>query len=221
MTSPQKYDVIIIGAGQAGLPLSLALAKAGRKTAIIEREHVGGTCINEGCTPTKTMVASARVAYLARRARDYGVETGTVRVDMEKVRQRKRKIVDEFRTSSEGRIERAEGLDWLKGEARFSSRDRVEVKLNDGGQATLTAPIIIINTGGRPYVPPVEGLDKVQILELDFSNGAWRAAGEVAGAWRGLHRAGVRPDVPAVRQPGYGCASRRAADGQGGPRRSR
>jgi pyruvate/2-oxoglutarate dehydrogenase complex dihydrolipoamide dehydrogenase (E3) component len=165
MTSAQKYDVLIIGAGQAGLPLSLALAKAGRKTAIIEREHVGGTCINEGCTPTKTMVASARVAYLARRAGDYGVKTGTVRVDMEEVRQRKRDIVDDFRTSSEGRIERAEGLDWLKGEARFSSRDRVEVKLNDGGQVTLTASIIIINTGGRPYVPPVEGLDKVHILD--------------------------------------------------------
>ncbi|HKP54448.1 MAG TPA: mercuric reductase [Chloroflexia bacterium] len=165
MTSPQKYDVIIIGAGQAGLPLSIALAKAGRKTAIIEREHVGGTCINEGCTPTKTMVASARVAYLAKRAKDYGVKTGEVRVDMEMVRQRKRKIVEEFRTSSEGRIERAEGLDWLKGEARFSSRDTVEVKLNGGGQVALTAPIIIINTGGRPYIPPVEGLDKVRILD--------------------------------------------------------
>src|SRR5947209_14908108 len=98
------YDAIVIGSGQAGGPLSTALAKAGRKTAIIEREHVGGTCINEGCTPTKTMVASARVAYLARRAADYGVHTGPVSIDMARVRQRKRDIVDSFRESSERRI---------------------------------------------------------------------------------------------------------------------
>ena len=76
MSQETQYDVIIIGAGQAGGPLASAFANAGKKTAIIEREHVGGTCINEGCTPTKTMVASARVAYLARRGADYGVETG-------------------------------------------------------------------------------------------------------------------------------------------------
>ncbi len=81
------------------MPLATALARAGRKTALVEREHVGGTCINEGCTPTKTMVASARVAYLARRARDYGVSTGPVTVEMPRVRERKRKIVTEWRTS--------------------------------------------------------------------------------------------------------------------------
>src|SRR5216683_4822123 len=96
-----EYDAIVIGAGQAGGPLSTALAQAGWKTAIIERVHVGGTCINEGCTPTKTMVASARVAYLARRAADYGVHTGPVTVDMAVVRQRKRAVVDDFRTGSE------------------------------------------------------------------------------------------------------------------------
>ena len=78
----EQYDCLILGAGQAGGPLATALARAGRKTALIEREHVGGTCINEGCTPTKTMVASGRVAYLARRAADYGVQTGPVSVDM-------------------------------------------------------------------------------------------------------------------------------------------
>ena len=80
------YDVIIIGAGQSGGPLSTAFAQAGRKTAIIEREHIGGTCINEGCTPTKTMVASARVAYLASRGADYGVHTGPISIDMTTVR---------------------------------------------------------------------------------------------------------------------------------------
>src|ERR1700724_3076139 len=101
MTKTTTYDAIVIGAGQAGGPLSTALAQAGWKTAIIERIHVGGTCINEGCTPTKTMVASARVAYLARRGTDYGVRTGPVTVDMVKVRQRKRDIVDSFRDGSQ------------------------------------------------------------------------------------------------------------------------
>src|SRR5689334_15752664 len=90
MTIDKKYDAIIIGAGQAGGPLSTTLAKAGLRTALVEAVHVGGTCINEGCTPTKTMVASGRVAYLSRRAADYGVvPTGPVTVKLEVVRQRK------------------------------------------------------------------------------------------------------------------------------------
>src|SRR5271157_2508566 len=105
MTTPQHYDAIIIGSGQAGTPLSTALAAAGMRTALIERKHVGGTCINEGCTPTKTMVASGRVAYLARRATDYGVRTGPISIDLLKVRQRKRDIVESFRNGSQSRIE--------------------------------------------------------------------------------------------------------------------
>src|SRR2546425_11028765 len=113
MTPTTHYDAIVIGSGQAGGPLSTALAGSGRKTALIEREHVGGTCINEGCTPTKTMVASARVAYLARRGADYGVHTGPISVDMEVVRKRKRDIVDSFRNGSQQRIVSAEGVDLL------------------------------------------------------------------------------------------------------------
>src|SRR5919109_4698942 len=94
MNRTHHYDAVVIGAGQGGIPLAIALARAGRSTALIEREHVGGTCINEGCTPTKTMVASARVAYLARRAADYGVGTGSITIDMARVRQRKRNIVN-------------------------------------------------------------------------------------------------------------------------------
>src|SRR5829696_1118798 len=92
-----SYDVIVIGAGQGGGPLATAFAAAGRTVAIVEREHVGGTCINVGCTPTKTMVASARVAYLTRRAADYGVRTAPPTVDLEMVRGRKRGIVESFR----------------------------------------------------------------------------------------------------------------------------
>src|SRR5215469_4087036 len=101
MTQTVQYDAIVVGSGQAGGPLSKALARAEWKTAIIEREHVGGTCVNEGCTPTKTMVASARVAYLTRRGADYGVETGRVQIDMKRVRERKREIVNSFREGSQ------------------------------------------------------------------------------------------------------------------------
>src|SRR5499427_599074 len=115
MSVQQRYDCVVIGSGQGGGPLVTALAKAGYRTALIEREHIAGTCINEGCTPTKTMVASARVAYLAQRAADYGVRTGPVTVDMVKVRQRKRDIVESFRTSSERRLQGVANLDVLYG----------------------------------------------------------------------------------------------------------
>ena len=167
------YDAIIIGAGQAGGPLSTTLAQAGWKTAIIERIHVGGTCINEGCTPTKTMVASARVAYLARRGADYGVHTGPVTVDMVKVRQRKRDIVNSFRSGSENRIKSTEGVDLLMGEAHFTGPKELEVRLNSGEVQQLSADTIFINAGDRPADPSLEGLDSVPtlnsttIMELD------------------------------------------------------
>ncbi len=97
MTPAQHYDAVVIGSGQGGSPLASVLAGSGRKTALVEREHVGGTCINWGCTPTKTMIASAKVAYLDHRSADYGVENGPVTIDMMKVRKRKREIVESFR----------------------------------------------------------------------------------------------------------------------------
>src|SRR5438067_3785394 len=120
MSRTTAYDVVIIGAGQAGVPLARAFAEAGKSTALVEQEHVGGTCINEGCTPTKTMVASGRVAYLARRGADYGVRTGPIRVDMLRVRKRKRDIVDLFRGGSQRRVERTSNLDLLSGHAEFT-----------------------------------------------------------------------------------------------------
>lgn len=173
MPAAQHYDAIVIGAGQAGGPLSTALAQAGRKTALIEREHVGGTCINEGCTPTKTMVASARVAYLARRAADYGVHTGPISIDLSKVRRRKRDIVESFRSGSQQRIEATEGVDLLDGEAGFSGEKQIEVRLSSGETRALTAHLIFINTGARPSQPPIDGLEQVStlnsttIMELD------------------------------------------------------
>src|SRR5713226_9525540 len=106
MTAPERYQAVVIGSGQGGTPLCQALAKAGLRTALVERAHVGGTCVNEGCSPTKTMVASGRVAYLARRGADYGVHTGAITVDMSRVRERKRAIVESFRSGNQKRIEK-------------------------------------------------------------------------------------------------------------------
>lgn len=117
--SPEKFAAIIIGSGQAGKPLASALAAAGRRTAVVERAEVGGTCVNDGCTPTKTMIASARVAWLARRANEYGVDVGHVAVDLKKVRDRKRSIVDNFRSANERNLSTANNLLLIRGEASF------------------------------------------------------------------------------------------------------
>ena len=158
------YDAIVIGAGQAGGPLSTALGRAGKKTAVVESDEVGGTCVNCGCTPTKTMIASARVAYLARRAADYGVRTGPVDVDLTVVRQRKRDIVQSFRQGSQSRIESTEGVDLIFGEARFVGDRRLEVSMRDGGRQVLSADIVVINAGLRPAPAPFP-LDGVQVLD--------------------------------------------------------
>jgi pyruvate/2-oxoglutarate dehydrogenase complex dihydrolipoamide dehydrogenase (E3) component len=159
------YDAIVIGSGQAGMPLAIALAGAGRKTAVVEREHVGGTCINVGCTPTKAMVASARMAYLARRAADYGIHCGPVSVDIAQIRVRKQKIVDDFRSGDQRRLEGTKNLDLIFGQGRFSSRNVLEVALNAGGTRTLTGDTIFINTGARPARPAIDGLDSSRILD--------------------------------------------------------
>jgi pyruvate/2-oxoglutarate dehydrogenase complex dihydrolipoamide dehydrogenase (E3) component len=173
MPETKEYDAIVIGSGQGGKPLAIALAKAGWRAAIIEREYIGGTCINFGCTPTKTMYNSARVAYLARRSAEYGVHTGLVTVNMSEVRVRKQGVVDSFREGGLKAIEKTGGLDLLKGEASFTGPHSIEVRMNEGGNRLLTAGKIFINTGGRPSIPDVEGLDGVpyldssSIMELD------------------------------------------------------
>jgi pyruvate/2-oxoglutarate dehydrogenase complex dihydrolipoamide dehydrogenase (E3) component len=173
MTAPTHYQAIVIGAGQGGTPLCRSLAEAGLRTALVERSHIGGTCVNEGCTPTKTMVASGRVAYLARRGRDYGVQTGDIRIEMQRVRQRKREIVDSFRNGSQKRLEKTANLDLIFGRASFTGPKTVSVRMNAGVERTLSADRIFINAGARPSVPMLEGLkdvpflDSTSIMELD------------------------------------------------------
>jgi pyruvate/2-oxoglutarate dehydrogenase complex dihydrolipoamide dehydrogenase (E3) component len=159
------HDAVIIGTGQSGKPLALALARAGWKVAVVEREYVGGTCINVGCTPTKTMVASGRVAYLARRGADYGVRTGSVKVDLRRVFERKRGVVERFRNYGQKSLEKADNVDLIFGEARFAGGMRVAVRLRKGGTRELEGKRIVVNTGGRPAVPPIPGLDQVRYFD--------------------------------------------------------
>jgi len=169
----QQYAAIVVGSGQGGNPLAAALAAAGMQTALLEREHVGGTCINEGCTPTKTMVASARVAHLARRGADYGVRTGAIGIEMAKVRERKRAIVDLFRNGSQKRLEKTANLDLIFGTAEFAGQRTLRVRLRDGGEKLISGERIFLNAGCRPAVPAMEGLNSVpflnstSIMELD------------------------------------------------------
>ena len=174
MENPENYRAIVIGTGQGGKPLAGSLARAGWKTAIIEREDkIGGTCVVKGCTPTKTMVASARVAHLARRAADYGVRTSSVAVDMIRVRERKREIVDLFSGGSRQGLEKLEHLDLIFGHASFAGPNEIEVATPDDGPRRLTAEKIFINTGLRPLIPDIPGLkdvpylDSTSIMELD------------------------------------------------------
>jgi pyruvate/2-oxoglutarate dehydrogenase complex dihydrolipoamide dehydrogenase (E3) component len=139
MSAGDEYQAVVIGSGQGGTPLCKALANAGMRTALVEREHVGGTCVNEGCTPTKAMVASARVAYLSRRSADYGVQTGNTRIDMMRIRKRKRDIVDRFRNGSQSSLEKTKNLDLIFGEASFTGPKCLAVRLKDGTEGALRA----------------------------------------------------------------------------------
>jgi len=172
ISAPIHYDAIVIGSGQGGTPLCQALAKSGLRTALVESTHVGGTCVNEGCTPTKTMIASGRVAYLARRGADYGVRTGAIRIAMQRIRRRKRDIVNEFRSRDEQAIRKTPNLDWIHGTAKFTGPKSVEVALRRGGRRCLSADRIFLNTGCRPGIPDLPGLrdgpflDSTSIMEL-------------------------------------------------------
>jgi pyruvate/2-oxoglutarate dehydrogenase complex dihydrolipoamide dehydrogenase (E3) component len=155
-----SHDAIVIGSGQAGPSLAVRLAQAGMKTVLIEREHYGGTCVNDGCIPTKTMVASARTAHVARRAADYGVNIGgSVSVDMQAVKARKDRIVAQSVEGLTSWLQGTAGLELVAGHARFVAPNEVQV---DG--RVLDAPKIFINVGGRATLPDWPGIDRVPVL---------------------------------------------------------
>lgn len=165
----REFDAIVIGAGQAGPALAGRLTDAGMTVALVERKFVGGTCVNVGCMPTKTLVASARAAHVARRGADYGVLfDGPVRIDMARVKQRAQTVAHTARGNIDAWLKGMPGLTFLAGQARFDGPDRIRV-----GDEVLTAPRIFINVGGRTAIPDMPGLAGLPyltsstILELD------------------------------------------------------
>ena len=163
-----KFDAIVIGTGQAGPSLAARMAAAGMKTAIIEKGPFGGTCVNNGCTPTKTLVASAKVAYQIQRAQDYGIIVdGTVKTDMKKVKARKDRLVQQSNQGVEKWMKSTDNIEVFEGHARFSGPGAIEV--ND---QVLTSDKIFINVGGKAFIPPgfenVDYLTNESIMELDF-----------------------------------------------------
>jgi len=159
MSKENHFDAIVIGSGQGGNPLSHKLADVGWRVALIEKEHLGGTCINTGCTPTKTMVASAQVAHYARHAARWGVRTGEVSVDLPSIVARKDAIVQSFRSGQQRRMDQRPTLDLHRGHARFIGPHAIQV-----GTEILESERIFINTGTRPEIPRIEGLDGTAYL---------------------------------------------------------
>lgn len=155
----EQVDAIIIGAGQSGPSLAADLAHDGRKVVLIERERLGGTCVNNGCIPTKTLVASARAAHMVRRAADFGVTAGAPVVDMAAVKARKDAVVQQSRDSLAAWLGGTRNLEVILGEARFTGEKTIAV-----GTRQLTAPLIVINTGGRPIRPDWPGIAGIPVL---------------------------------------------------------
>ena len=154
-----KFDAIVIGSGQAGNPLAQKLADQGWTVALIEQGHLGGTCVNTGCTPTKTMIASAQVAHYARSAARWGVQAADVRADLARIVARKDQIVGQWRSGVEKKIQDRKNLHWYRGHARFVAPHRVRV-----GEEELESDRIFIDAGARANIPRVEGLDRVNYL---------------------------------------------------------
>lgn len=156
----KSFDAIVIGTGQSGPFLAMRLAQAGRKVAIIERHLFGGTCVNTGCIPTKTLVASARVAYVARRAAEFGVNTGPVSVDMKRVKARKDAIQKPSQVGAESRLRAEPNITVYKAQASFVGPHELTV-----GDERLSSEQIFINVGGRAFVPTMPGLDQIRYFD--------------------------------------------------------
>src|SRR5258708_7538149 len=172
MSTPERFDILILGSGQGGKLLAWHMARSGRRTAVVERRWIGGSCPNIACLPSKNEIWSAKVAHLARNAAPFGVKTGPVSVDMAKVRQRKRDMVD---GSVAAHLEnyKTSGAELIMGTGRFVGAKTIEVRLNDGGTRVLAGDHIILDVGTHAVIPDLPGLEAAQplthieALELD------------------------------------------------------
>src|SRR5215831_2407383 len=172
MAAPERYDALVLGSGQGGKVLAWDLARSGRRTAVVERQWVGGSCPNINCMPSKNEIWSAHVAYVARHAAEFGTMTDRVAVDMMKVRQRKRDMVDR-QVEAHLRAYKDSGAELIMGSGRFVAPKTLEVRLNDGGTRALTADQVFLNLGTHATIPDVPGLEaaspltNIEALELD------------------------------------------------------
>jgi pyruvate/2-oxoglutarate dehydrogenase complex dihydrolipoamide dehydrogenase (E3) component len=166
MAGNTSYDVLIIGGGQAGIPLSYGLAKAGKRVGLAERKDLGGSCVNFGCTPTKAVIASARVAHLARRAADFGLNVSTVEVDFPAVLRRAKDTLIQLRRGLEQGFENSENPRLLRGDARIEGRAGKDFRVRVAG-GVLTAGQLVIDTGTRSLIPPIEGMDSVDFMHAE------------------------------------------------------
>jgi pyruvate/2-oxoglutarate dehydrogenase complex dihydrolipoamide dehydrogenase (E3) component len=165
----EKFDAIVIGTGQSGPSLAERMVREGMRVAVIERGRFGGTCVNTGCIPTKTLVASAYVAHMARRAAEYGITTGPVSVDMKKVKARKDEIVAKSQNGVANWMDGLKTVKVFRGHGRFEGQHNIRINGD-----LVEADKIIINTGGRAFIPPMTGLDSVPyftnstLMDVDF-----------------------------------------------------
>jgi len=169
MSNGYDYGLLVIGGGMAGLPVAMKCAYSGIETALVEEDLLGGTCLNRGCIPTKTMLRSAEVANLARRSEEFGIDIDSaIEADMDAIVDRKDEIVESIREGAYENVESNENIDFIEGHGVFTSQHEVQVD-----DQTLSADRVVINTGARPAKPPIDGLDTVEVhdstdlLDLD------------------------------------------------------
>jgi pyruvate/2-oxoglutarate dehydrogenase complex dihydrolipoamide dehydrogenase (E3) component len=166
MSERTSFDVLIIGGGQAGIPLAHALAKIGKRVGLAEREHLGGSCVNFGCTPTKAVISTARIVHQARRAAEFGLRIPTVDIDFEAVLERAKSILTESRDGLRQGLENSDNPKLLRGHARIEGRDRsgFNIRIDDG---VVTAAQVVLDTGTRSLIPSIEGLADVDFIDSE------------------------------------------------------
>ena len=183
MTGTEAFDTVVIGAGQAGPFLAAKLVAQGRRVALIESRDLGGTCVNRGCTPTKTLRKSARVAYMARRAAEFGVRVGPVEVDFAAAMQRMKQRVDESRAGLQSWLGGLEGLTIIKAHGRLAGRNEAGFVV-EADQRRLAAPKVVLNTGTRPYLPPIAIWTTKVCWNCASCHASWSSSAAATSAWR-------------------------------------